>query len=867
MIKITLDNVNFTCKPDKKATTAITQRIAGLIQELPIETIAEQLVQPYGKTFTPAVFKDNKRTNDTWVSQQLFGLDFDEGITVSEVLDRCKKYQIEPCFIYSTFSSVDNNKFRVFFCNDTVVTDYRIRTVIQLGLMRLFKESDKSCKDGSRLFYGGQQLIYTDYNAVINPVALVRELCRYIQDIDKAHAAREIKGYCQSVGLDMLNGMPKIVPQSEIADTEEVNGGVLQVLPVVEEIMKFGEIGCSPINTIYIGCHAKSPKIAYYFYFSKDNNRTIGNFKPHPKFSIENEKQDRELIERFDFTELEKNCKLYRSFITGEYWAYHNELMGLCTNLLCVKGGRDKFFLGLEQGDYDIGKWQFYSNYFVKMNYAPMQCNNFCPHAAECEHSRNIIDQIKLPRGTVRILDMPKLKPLEQAERELREHMEKALAAKDTKVYVIKAPTGIGKTEAYSTLENVTIALPTHKLKDEVSKRMKVSFVATPKLPEDEYLKYLYSIGSYMLANQHIQKMANEGHEEFIQYLNDLQVTDTYRGTILTTHDKLLSLKLVNDTIIIDEDIISTLLPLNTTTLDDINTMAEQCFYFDSKHVLDSIRKFAESASDGLVYAMPSFGGVKTSKLEHLVSENKINSNVLGFLNCEHFVKYTSEDGKVFFYYINKRELPYKKKIIMLSATANEEICRLMFGDRLVFVDIGNVETKGDIQQYPQRSFSRYQFDDNLKKIAKALTKDAPVITYKEHKDEFNTVATFGATEGIDAFKGQDIAVIGTPHVNPTVYLLFANALGKKPKLNDCRTTMQYTKIKRNGFEFYFNTFSNDDILQEIQLYLIESELIQAVGRARILRNNCTVTVLSNLPLQGAEFKYLTKKELEMILA
>jgi len=43
-------------------------------------------------------------------------------------------------------------------------------------------------------------------------------------------------------------------------------------------------------------------------------------------------------------------------------------------------------------------------------------------------------------------------------------------------------------------------------------------------------------------------------------------------------------------------------------------------------------------------------------------------------------------------------------------------------------------------------------------------------------------------------------------------------------------------------------------------------KLIQAVGRARILRNNCTVKVLSNLPLQGAEFSYLTKQEIESIL-
>ena len=305
-------------------------------------------------------------------------------------------------------------------------------------------------------------------------------------------------------------------------------------------------------------------------------------------------------------------------------------------------------------------------------------------------------------------------------------------------------------------------------------------------------------------------------------------------------------------------------MPLATTTMDDLETMASSLPYDET---LQSLYKFADVAGIGLVYAMPSFGQIKTSRFESHILASKINTNVLGFLNCSHFVKYRTEEGKQYITYVCKRDLPEKQKIVMLSATANEYICKLLFGDRLEFIDIGNVETKGSIEQYPQRSYSRFSLDDNLKKIAKELTKGRKVITYKSQAEYFNAVATFGATSGIDEFKGQDIAVIGTPNVNPTAYLLLANALGKKPRLNDTRTSMQYTKVKRNGFEFWFNTFSNDDILQEIQLYMIESELIQAVGRARLLRNNCTVTVLSNLPVQGASFHYLTREQLQDLLA
>jgi len=178
---------------------------------------------------------------------------------------------------------------------------------------------------------------------------------------------------------------------------------------------------------------------------------------------------------------------------------------------------------------------------------------------------------------------------------------------------------------------------------------------------------------------------------------------------------------------------------------------------------------------------------------------------------------------------------------------------------------LSEVELKGNIVQYPQKSFSRFQIKENkdLIPLAQNIVGELPTITYKSLANKFNTIATFGATAGLDSMKGQNIAVIGTPHVSEIVYLLFANALGLKPKLNDA--TMHYTKIKRNGFEFYFNTYSENLLLREIQIYIIESELTQAIGRARLLRNDCTVVVLSNLPIQQAEFVYLTNEEIALL--
>jgi hypothetical protein len=44
---------------------------------------------------------------------------------------------------------------------------------------------------------------------------------------------------------------------------------------------------------------------------------------------------------------------------------------------------------------------------------------------------------------------------------------------------------------------------------------------------------------------------------------------------------------------------------------------------------------------------------------------------------------------------------------------------------------------------------------------------------------------------------------------------------------------------------------------------MIESELVQTVGRARTITEPCKVLVLSNYPVPGAEFISLTQREVK----
>jgi hypothetical protein len=104
----------------------------------------------------------------------------------------------------------------------------------------------------------------------------------------------------------------------------------------------------------------------------------------------------------------------------------------------------------------------------------------------------------------------------------------------------------------------------------------------------------------------------------------------------------------------------------------------------------------------------------------------------------------------------------------------------------------------------------------------------------------------FGNCSGYDNLKGKDIVVVGTPHRNNVVYHLYAAILGGEKAIN---LDMVYQKVEYNGFKFKFNCYDYE-LLRNIQLSLIESDLIQAVGRSRTLRTNATVQLYSNFPLR-----------------
>jgi len=160
-----LDSKEYQNKPLGKEIGVITNRLVNASTEIEIEELANKLTK--GCTFKPSNLIGKKETD--WVSQQLFSLDFDENTTIEAELNRCKDINILPAFGYTSFSHTEeHHKFRLVFCTNEVITDYSIAKKLQLTLMNVFNNCDEKCKNLSRLYFGGRQLIYKGFDNVMD---------------------------------------------------------------------------------------------------------------------------------------------------------------------------------------------------------------------------------------------------------------------------------------------------------------------------------------------------------------------------------------------------------------------------------------------------------------------------------------------------------------------------------------------------------------------------------------------------------------------------------------------------------------------------------------------------------------------------
>lgn len=886
-IKLSLDTKSFKTKPNKFEITNISNRIASENVSLnSTESVAAFVknVALRGYTFCPATFSNSKRCKDSFEQQQLFALDFDNKdtantVTFEDIKKRADYYDLPMIAAYETFSSTHKDKFRVLFLNDVSVTDRPVAEAMQYALYQIFPEADKSCiNDVSKMYFGGRAdhcLFYDRELPQINIDTLFRSLTYHTKKTkgDK-HYKEHIRRISNKTGVSLND---KGLFDVTITDgsckqdrlTEDNNGAT--------EIIDIKNGGNSPNPFIYIKGNGENPPFSYVINF-KSSECTRSSSVGRDKGSVPsvNHKQYRANV----INEMH-NCKLYNEFISGDRKLSHYELFHILNNLINVETGVDIFLSAIDKypelyGD-KADRWKEHADYNKKNNYKPSSCDAFCPHRDCCNHARNILSSVHKSNALMEKADNYKEEyhPISEVEDDLMVELYAAFDSNDDNIHVIKAQTAIGKSTSFLRLmaenpdSNVLVAAPTNLLKEELYKKAEkndINAMMTPSLedimdqlpfPLCRKINKLYACGLgrrvKIAIKNAIEKYDIPCLKEFAEKRKELM---NYYGNVITTHKYLLSMdkNRLNkfDCIIIDEDIIfkSVISNQGEITLSDLRKLKKADVDPEIKQKASDLLNMSRTHS--CIYSK----SIKCEVNADICKE--LGIDISAFCKAEHFYFRNADEEpnlkEDIFAFIKPVKLKPGRKYIIVSATADENIYKSYFGEgKVVFHECKQAKYKGRLCQHYKRSMSRSCIGHSPEMIREIQEKmgfdDNHVITFKnQDKGSLH----FGNTEGSNSLEGENILVIGTPYHAEFIYKLAA-LLFDIDFDEDEKAEKQL--IEHNGYRTYFTTFKNPK-LRDIQFWMLESELEQAVGRARLLRKNCTVHLYSNFPLRQAQMQY-----------
>ena len=175
MLKIHIDTKGYTEKP-KEHISIIKPRLQGAntIKDIDLETLIKYIQRGY--SISPAVMDGKGCKAENWKEQRLFMVDIDNDksdkpvLSVSNALEICNRYNLPPAFYYYSFShSEQKEKYRLCFVMNETVTNQVLRAVIAQTLVKLFPQSDTSCTNADRIFYGtNKDVVICDLSATID---------------------------------------------------------------------------------------------------------------------------------------------------------------------------------------------------------------------------------------------------------------------------------------------------------------------------------------------------------------------------------------------------------------------------------------------------------------------------------------------------------------------------------------------------------------------------------------------------------------------------------------------------------------------------------------------------------------------------
>lgn len=601
------------------------------------------------------------------VGMQVFGLDFDSGITFAEIQKRCESYRLPIAFAYHTFSSSEKQeRFRVVFVHETLIEDMFIVKIAMQMFHKLFPESDKNCTDLSRLYLGGKELIYCDETANF---ALVQLLPLFHQALDvNQNYKRNLEQFCSKQKILMING------KAAMGDED-----ILATLDKNDDFM----------DSAIIHIIGETTKTSFF---------VIERGK-HPS----NIRQAKIKQKRIDLSSENSGCHLLDDFLSG-IELNHQEKFIIISNLRAINGG-EKIFLEILEKYYDeetLEKWKTDLKYMC--GYKPMRCSaDVCPYFASCYQYGTILNTLSTNRKVYRTREEVYY-PLEEAVACLKENLETAYQSHGIGIHLIKAQTSIGKTTQYIDLirrnpqERFLIALPTNFLKTQVTEDLERSGIAeadiftTPSISENplfkeewEQIKSAHKSGIHnkktLVLKETLKKIKNdpdkkamaEECERLIEGINGVK----NQRVIVTTHAALMQMPdtfLSQFTVIIDEDI------LQLAVFNQIYTVSTECLERVIEHGIPGYSRIA-----GQMLAAKENEYRKISSTDNLfpLSEEQMmelecgaDDNINDMKKAEAFVKVKdlqSDTGIIKYFCSHKFSA---QKYIILSATLNENVYR-----------------------------------------------------------------------------------------------------------------------------------------------------------------------------------------------
>jgi len=908
-LKIHLNHITVLSREDKKnpykGIGVITNQFKSSSPvEITFDAFCKHVLQ--GKGFVNCIFNEGTKAKAEILESNLIALDFDNQehykdpdrpylLSSSDFLSRCESIGIYPNLVYhSPSSSPELEKYRaVFVLSEPCMNWQKLETFLHLFRDLLFPECDKKSAEPSQFFYGGKSLVQ-EWNSIdtINIENLDQMVYKFCLNKTPKYAA-------QTLNRLFDNFLPKLLSTNTL---------YLDFLPEIsQEISKWME--SNPAL-----CENKAR--VTYSHVPQSHTST-------PKGQKKSVKRTPEVIEyveslkrsknNFKFKRYEKELKISCPLL-GDYdrgIKIPNDLIAaLTSNLYYMSGGEEYMIKTMEEvhipkGNNARGKaGEIVSTCksIKRYDYAPYSCaSSGCPYFSTCERrGSNILSQTGFKEET-KIYKIEDYQPviLDSTSYRIKQNetLNQIYTNPSTRVTAYRAETGSGKTKWYldavreGKIRKCLVALPRHSNLDEVSVALGIQrgkmqdgkFVAAKQTKfknkfrlaeyEEDREKSLAREKSYYYEAEMLEFAEDIEHVQNLQL--DLDKVDNvrYSTVTFTTHADLSNRKDLDsfDTIIIDEDFDSHSLHEATIKLSDLTTLMDiiEHDYTEEKRIqLLPIFNYLKSTKgiDELEYRIPvKQTGFTIEEWKAFIysNKNKISSPVVNLVKADLICK--TDEGTISLSW--KTELFPNHKVMILSATIEEEITKMQYGEEISFVDIGDCEKKQELIQYSANSFSVdsiNQLDrrDKLGEIINSIDATGSSIAWvacplkaeDRIKVEFpkgTDIIHFGATSGVNYLSGKNGIIYGTPYPSPElVKLLYATWTGDLETVNTklkCKIGKNI-KVVHRGAVSKMTLFENEK-LRAIQLYLIKKEIFQTIGRGRGIDHDVKIFIFSNFPI------------------